>query len=404
MHAFDPIPPTARTARPFSGAQSADVLIGLRQYYQFVGDVRQGICLLNAGQFEKAAARFSQAAEHGFQHASLAAWLAACHVGLGHPEKAVAAFDEALRHRATEETSIIRRALAYRAAGQFDRSIETLREAVRETPNHAELQFQFGISLAETERYDEAEQRFIQAVHLDPEHTEALVSLGLCCAIRGAPGAAARHLQAAQKQRPWDARIAVLYSQAAQAAVQLGQPIRVRGTMPETRGETESVETEVLLRVIEQEPEFMDVFLSLPAGQVNREEYTLLLRALESALENHPEHAELLHHCGRVLDRLGDREAAIAAHERAVRANPKYVRALLELAELYKKSARAADAAFQLERAVEAGAAYADVYFLLGNLYRDQGNVPGARDAYGRALKINSEYGAAQQALVSLPE
>ena len=49
-----------------------------------------------------------------------------------------------------------------------------------------------------------------------------------------------------------------------------------------------------------------------------------------------------------------------------------------------------------------AGAEFADVYFTLGNLYRDRGDFDQARGAYGDALRINSEYVAAQEALATL--
>lgn len=379
-----------------------ELLHQLRRYYLFRRDVRQGICLLNAGQFDKAAARFAQAAEQGFRHPSLSAWLGACFMGRGEPEKAAAKFGEPASGT-VRTANQIRQAYALRAAGRLDAAVEHLRDAARQNPESAELQFQLGLLLAETGRHDEAELRFSHAVSLQPGHTEALVSLGLCCGVRKAPAAAAKHLQAAQHQRPWDARIGLLLTQAVRAARDLGHAVRGRAIMPESEAEEDRRGIERLSRVIEADPDFVDAFLSLPAEQMDPEAYITLLRTLESALERQPEQAELLFHCGRVLERLGRRDDAIDANEQAVRLNPRFVRALIELAELYRKTDRTADAATRLEQAVAAGADYADVYFRLGDLYRDQGQLPRARAAYERALTINSRYTAAREALAALP-
>ena len=94
---------------------------------------------------------------------------------------------------------------------------------------------------------------------------------------------------------------------------------------------------------------------------------------------------------------------AIAENERAVEINPKFIRALVKLGELYQKTDRSADAKTRLERAVAAGAEYADVYYLLGNIYRDEGKVTHARSAYRHALLLNKRYEAALEALEALP-
>jgi tetratricopeptide (TPR) repeat protein len=159
---------------------------------------------------------------------------------------------------------------------------------------------------------------------------------------------------------------------------------------------------EELSRIIEIDPDFVDAFLSIPAGDLDEQVFAMLLRTLEAALERQPEHAELHYHCGRVLQRLGRNEAAIDENEKAVRIDPMFTRALIELGRLYHQTDRRDDATTRLEQAIEAGAEYADVYYLLGNLYRDKGEITLARSAYRRALDINTGYEEARQALAAL--
>ena len=158
--------------------------------------------------------------------------------------------------------------------------------------------------------------------------------------------------------------------------------------------------------MVEVEPEFVDAFLEMGAANLNadfdREVYSVLADTLNRAVGRCPEHAAL--HCaaGRVLDRLGKPDEAVAATERAVDLNPSYAPALVQLAHLYQQTDRHQDALVRLEQALSLGVRYADVYYMLGNLYRRSGRLKSARRAYEQALKVNEGYEAARAALETL--
>lgn len=379
-------------------------LVGLiRAHFQACDDVRRGICLLNAGHYDDAAGLFARADKFARASDSLPAYLAACLLGRGDPDAATEQFDKMLQADSKHIAGRIRRAHALWQGGKRDQAIESLRDGVGENPESAELHFQLGTLLAALEQYDEAELRFTQTLSIDRDHVEALVSLAMCRGLRHAPTEALTFLQRAQSRRPHDARIGLLLAQAAKAVHQRGQAVRIRADMPIQEPTPDQRGIEELSRVIEADPDFVDAFLSISVGGVNEQVFAMLLATLELALERQPEHAELLYHCGRVLDRLGRREDAICLNERAVRIDPKFTRALIELGKLYRATDRGEDATARLEQAVEAGADYADVHFLLGNLYHDRGQWNRARIAYRRALTINKDYQAAQKALEALP-
>jgi predicted Zn-dependent protease len=259
------------------------------------------------------------------------------------------------------------------------------------------------VLLASRACFDEAELRFVQAINLNPGHTEAMVNAAMCCAVRGEPAEALALLQRAQKLRPFDGRIGLLLAQAANATQQKGIAVRFQAAMPSDEPDDDLQGREELARVIEADPDFVDAFLSIPILESQQAVYATLLRTLECVLERQPEHAELHFHCGRVLDRLGRREDAIQRGERAVSLEPRFVRALIELAKLYRQSARPAEAVRRLEQAIQAGGRYPDVYYLLGQLYTEQGEIGRARTAYRRAVLLNDRYEAAHEALALLP-
>lgn len=366
-------------------------------------EVRRGICLLNAGRYEKATEAFSSAERLGATSEALPSYLGACLLGQGKEAEAAKRFAEAVSDDHSGSAARVRQALSLWSAGDQSGAIETLRLGVRTNPESAELHFQLGTLLGALEQYDEAELRFTQALSIDRDHTEATVNLALCSGRRGALDEAVAHLQRAQERKPHDARVGVFLAQAAKALTEQGRTARVRAKMAEVDPASDEHGIDELSRLIEIEPDFADAFLSLPVDHLDERIFAMLLKMLEKALERQPEHAELHHHCGRVLDRLGRREEAIDENERAVHLDPTMARALIELGRLYQETDRTTDATERLERAIKAGADYADVHYLLGNLYRKQGWVGRARSAYRHALTLNARYEAAHEALATLP-
>ncbi len=365
--------------------------------------VRRGVCLLNAGQYDQAEAAFARAAQSGYTEQPLASYLAACLLGQNKPRRAAEQFAKLADDSDTETASRIRYALACWSAGESDEALDALREGIRSNPEDAELHFQLGTLLSAQERYDEAELRFTQAINIDRRHSEACVSLALCYGTRNNSAEAVSYLRRAQAVKPWDARIALLLTQAAKAARQQGLSTRTQAQMPSSDDDNNEQGLEELSQVMVSEPDFVDALLALSDEKVDTRVFDLLLTAIRTALRRHPAHAELHYHCGRLLARLGRCDDAIAENEQAVDIQPTFIRALIELAKLYQQTDRTSDAATRLEQAITAGAEYADVYYLLGNLYRKQGYVGRARSAYKRALLINERYEAAVQALETLP-
>jgi len=378
------------------------VIDRLRRRFEADQFVRRGVCLLNAAKYDEAAEAFAKAEETGSTEESLPAYVAACLLGKGQPGLAGECFAKQAHNDPGNPTHRIRHALTLAASGDVASAIALLRDAIRDNPESAELHFQLGTLLAAHDRYEEAELRFTQAINIDREHAEAMVSLALVCGVRQAPGSAVNHLQKAQALRPFDARIGLFLAEAAKASQQQGYAVRVKATIsPDECDDHRGIDE--LSRVIEGDPDFVDAFLSIPAGFVDGAVFAMLLETLKAALERQPEHAELHYHCGRVLDRLGRRVDAIGENEKAVALNPNFTKALIELGKLYQATDRAADAATRLEQAIAAGAEYADVYYMLGNLYRVQGQIGRARSAYRKALAINERYEAAHRALAELP-
>lgn len=390
-------------AKQDGGSSNIDVAALIRSRFEAHDAVRRGVCLLNAGRFDEAENAFTRAAAHPDTASSLPSYLAACRIGQGDIAASADAYAEVVASDPLSETTCIRYALMLQSSGRREEAIQAIRDGIRMDRECAELHFQLGLLLWEANRYEEAELRFVQAMNIDRAHTDAMVNLALCYAVRGDVADALPYLERAQSRRPRDARIGLLLTQAAKALESERGLVRVHAAMPDGDIDGDSDGVEALSKVIENDPEFVDAFLSIAPGEVDESIFAMLLSTLELALQRRPEHAVLHHHCGLILERLGRCGDAIQRNECAVLINPNLVQALIALGRLYQLTDRRADATVRLEQAIDAGAEYADVYYLLGNLYRDQGRTIHARTAYRRALDLNNDYSVAKSALSNMP-
>ena len=299
-----------------------------------------------------------------------------------------------------------RLALAQHKRGSPVEAMATLRSGIRRKPDDAELHYQLGVMLAAENDFDGAEGQFEMAMTLEPSHAGAHERLAQCCSLSGRPERALHHLQKAHHLDPSDARIAMQLNL-------LAQSITIGGTRPtvdwspgKRAHEAPGLDDQLLDQLgksILKEPDFVETFLSLPVSDVDEEVFSGLAATLELALGKHPEYADLHYHCGAVYRRLGKSQDAIAHAERAVEINPRFVKALILLAELYNQTNRYRDGVERLEQAVRAGGDYSDVHYMIGRLCENNRCLDDARKAYQRALDLNGDYQAAREALDSLP-
>lgn len=387
---------------PGNGDRPQSLAERVRCYFEARDHIRRGICLLNAGAYDRAAESFTAAMRLNPESESLGAFLARCHVGRRDYGAAAEEMARLVERDPEDITSRIRHAMLLWKRGDMRAAIASLRDGVAYAPDCAELHFQLGTLLAAFGGGEEAEMRFTQALSLDGRHCEAMVSLAMCHAAGGDAGRALGLLKRAQSLQPHNARIGHLLSLAFKVAPAETLPAGMAAGMPcdDTAGEDATVDE--LANMIESDVELVGAFIDLPARQGDGALYDLLRLALERSLSRHGDRADLHDQYGRLLDRLGDTDQAVAAVERALRLDPGYVPALIHSAKLHRKIGRRGEAVDRLERALALGARYADVYVMLGELYRESGQTPRARDAFREAIRINEHYTKARESLEAL--
>ncbi len=375
----------------------------LSRFYLGQAHYRLGVQLFEQRQFREASGHFQAAAQANPSGGGFARFLAVCYVGMGRLDLAAHEFDAVVRDNPDDAGARIRSALAQWKRGALMDAVATLREGLRRQGNHAELHYQLAVMLAAEDELAEAEKLLEKTIALDPSHAGAYERLAQCCSMDGRHERALRYLERAHQLDPSNARVALQLSLLAPSAVGRDQEPKIKWQPPVSAAKPDQTAIDRLGDAIAAEPDFIEAFLALPVSEVDEEVFSTLAATLERALRKHPEFADLHYHCGAVYRRLGKDRDAIQHAELAARINPRYVKPLILLAQLYGQTDRWEAGVKRLEQAIRAGADYPDVHCLVGQLYQ-QGNQPDrARRAYQRALDLNRDHQAAREALETLP-
>lgn len=377
----------------------ANTLIGtMARFYLGQSHLQLGIAELRAGRHPAAIKHLNQARAINPHSANLSRYLAACFVGQGRFDLAASEIEA---EKNVDANQPLRLAHAFARDGKMTRAVETLVNYIDEQPRRVDARVQLGLLYAASEQFEDAICVLQEAAGLAPLDPMVQQNLGLAHAALGEHSQAVEHLSVAQKLCPHDAYVALLLTMAIDAARSSCIKLRL---VPET-GRLTTVDErslEVLGELIADEPDFVEAFLSLPTSKVDNEIFAMLAAIFERALENHPDYADLHHHCSRIYKRLGQNDSAIEEAKRAVDINPRYVQALIQLGRLYAETDASTDAIDRLEQAIEYGGDYPDVHFTLGMLYRNRGDVDHACRSFRRALELNSNYAPAQEALAAV--
>jgi tetratricopeptide (TPR) repeat protein len=308
--------------------------------------------------------------------------------------------DKALAGGPDDARAWLRHGQAQWRAGQRDEAQMTLRRALRRLGDHVDLHNQMGLFLAAQGRWADARDAFERAVQADCSRARAHEHLGLAAAATGDCRTALRSLQRAYELRPHDMVLAHRLALAAKAVTQDGESVVIR--LPEPAARPAASQMAYLARYVTAEGDFVDAFLALPTSAVDGELFGVLEAALQTALAEHGDYADLHLRASAVLDRMGRSAEAMAHARTAVQINGRYVRARLHLGRLCAEARLDEEAIEHLEQAVAAGADWADVHCAAADLLARRGWTAEARRHLERALQLNPRYGRAAEAIAAL--
>jgi len=392
----------AQAVVELSKAGAGGELVGqLGRYYEGMSHRALGLDALREGQFGEAEQRFRQAMACLGTQAELTSFLASSLAQQGQHDLCVQEMEK-LARRPDATVGVWRRlAQAQWRSGRADEAFMTIQEAMRRLGPVPALHLQIGMFYAAQEKMAPAREHLTRAAEADASNADAHYYLGLVASACQDLRLATRSLQRAFSLRPGDVLLAYQLSLAARAASERGFHLVVH--LPDrTAAVPAASQSQQLAQYVAGETDFIEAFLALPPSDVDEELFEMLHGVMQVALAQHGDYADLHLNCSRVLGRLGRVEEALQAGLRATQINPRYVKALVHVAQLHVQLGQQSAAMVRLREAIAAGADYPDVHCLAGEVMRDLQRPEDAKRHLLRALELNANFKRAASAMETL--
>lgn len=291
----------------------------------------------------------------------------------------------------------------YRTQGDAQAAAAAFEQALRLRPSDVATLVWLGKMYLDWNRTAEAEALFTRALAAEPRSAAALFGLGRTLLARGSDAKAAATLEQALEIDP---RMTVAHYSLAMAYRALGDLDKAEAHLRQ-RGEVEVGPTDPLMdelrNVLESAVEYDNRGVrALESGRWQDAE-----AHFRKGLELAPDDASLHHHLGTALAMRGDPRGAFEAFQTAIRLSPGLARAHYSLGVLLASNPRGRQPAIaELEAAIRADPRYVEAHVQLAHLLRRDGRARDALAHYDQALTIDPrEDGAhvgAAKALVSL--
>ena len=379
---------------------NGDLSGSVARYYLGMSHRALGAQAMSQGHLAEAERHLAAAAQALGRQGDLSSYLACLYARAGKPTDCLRQTDKALAGGADDSRAWLRHAQALWRSARPDEAQIVLRQALRRFGQQAGLHRQLGLFLAGQGRWAEAQDAFARAIQADCSRADAHEYHGLAAAATNNARVALQSLQRAYELRPNDMVLAHRLALTAKVVTQQGHPVAIR--LPEPASKPSPSQLGHLAHYVTAEGDFVDAFLTLPPSQADAELFGVLEAALQAAIAQHGDYADLHLRSSAVLARLGRTAEAVSHAETAVKINGRYVRARLHLGRLCADAGRDDEAVEHLEQAIASGADWADVHCAAADLLGSRGRLAEARQHLTRALQLNPSYSRATEAMASL--
>jgi tetratricopeptide (TPR) repeat protein len=298
----------------------------------------------------------------------------------GRTDEAIEEYKEALRLNPYYAKAHNNLGTAYGKMGLVDEAIEEYKEAINLNPGFADAHNNLGSTYAMQGRMDEAIEEFKEALRLKPDHVKAHYNLGTVYHSQNLTDEAIEEYKEALRLNP----------DYAKAHNNLGYAYADQGRTDEAIEE---------YRVASR----LDPNFALPHYNLGNVYYEnglgeQAIIEYQEALRINPDNQEALYNLGTVYHHKGMLDEAINFYKKAIQLNSYYFSARSNLGVAYAEKGEYDKAIKELKEAIKLWPD-AEEYYNLGVFYQRIGRNDMAKRAFENALKINTGFIQASDAL-----
>jgi tetratricopeptide (TPR) repeat protein len=277
--------------------------------------------------------------------------------------------------------------------------------ATKAPESPASREFRAGIQLQLKGDLAGAQARFEAALRLDPSYAPALIGLAGVARAKGNDKAAADYLQRAERASPRSADVQVAWGRYYLSRSELGPAekyfLRAREFAPRAvppvlelgdlymrmPGRTNDA-VRMYRMALEFDPDNRFATYGLGVALAASGSRNEAIKTLEKAAQLVTDDPAPLRAIGRMQLESGDAAAALAAFDRGLRRQPKFIPVMLDRSEALARLGRYDEAIAQVAAAEVLAPQSAEVQFRLGDIYQSAKRYPDAEKAYLKAISL----------------
>jgi len=324
------------------------------------------------------------------------------HLGQGKIDQAISNFQEAVRFNPDYTEARIKLGISQAFAGRYVEAENNLKVILDKRPAFADIHYYIGIVYASNRQIPLAIQYLEKAVHINPTYKDAILKIDVLYCQQQCYSLALTMLERANQIDGLDPDL--------KALVEAGQQIiKTHGyTAPDLTplfgsyiGSSDHID-ELIAGFVTHlgiSPNLNDIMAIVEKGAFLRENLETLLRLFQENTTTFPEYADIHYMLGILFRKLDLAKDAERCFDEAIRLNPNYIKARLNLFNLLKDQKRFLEAiehGYFLERF---NLPYPDLYSGMAETLLELARYSDARRFAQKAISINPAYPMFQQVL-----
>ena len=362
--------------------------------------LRLGVVLHNNKMWDRAAALYREILLKYPHYADIHYHLGLAYLGQGHVPQALESFEKALDINPNYVQSRIKAVVAEIYLGKLDKALERLNGLITAFPDYADLHYYLGLIAAGRNELEKAMASFLRALQINPSYKEARIkSAAVHCRLEQFDQGL-KELEELRAIDPGDNEVSAM-TQVIRGLVSSSSGGKTGDVLTQMLQDRQIVKSiPELNRSVKINPEVSEmVSVALSIADEDQSLSEMLIPLVKNYIAEYPDYPDVRNSLGTLymkVNRIGEAEACFSE---AVRLNPEYLKARLNLFYAQKSLGNCAEAVRQGEVLSAAGVSYPDFFCALAEAHLDDSRFDEARTYSTMAVDLNPGYAKAHYIL-----
>ncbi len=333
--------------------------------------------------------------------------LGVIHLGQCKIEQAISSFQKAVDANPDYTEARIKLGISQGFAGQYDEAERNLLYILDKRPAFADVYYYLGIIHAGNKQIPKAIEQLEKAVTINPGYSDAILKLGVLYCQQKQYDLALSMLQRASRLNPSDKDLLALVEAGQNIIAMHGyESAKILPLFSSYIGNSDQIDELVkgFITHLSISPNLNDIMTIVEKGVFPRENMEALVLLFKDYKFTFPEYSDIHYVLGILYKKLDHIKDAEICFTEAVRLNPNYIKARLNLFNLLKEQERFTEAivhGYALERF---NLLYPDLYCGLAETSLGLGRYSDAEQFAQKAISISPVYQRAQQVFEKIRE